>query len=92
MGEGGKKKLGFLCFLLGKFREPWGCPQGKVLGTCLVSAQCVGKSQGSGSSCLQLSSQVIANSQAELWKNEQLLSWQPQSHDIAVGRGQVDIH
>lgn len=35
---------------------------------------------------------VTANSQAELWKHEQLLSWQRQACDAAAGRGQVDTH
>lgn len=34
---------------------------------------------------------VIANSQAELRKHEELFSWQRQPRDIAAGRGQVDI-
>lgn len=89
---GGANKAWVSLFSSRQIPRALGLSSRKGVGHLLSVSTVCGKSQGSGSSCLQLSSQVIANSQAELWKNEQLLSWQPQSHDIAVGRGQVDIH
>lgn len=90
LGGGNRIRLRFSLSCSGQMWRALGLSPGKGAGAPASRHDCVWTKVGvlKAPHCGFL---VIASSQAELRKHEELFSWQRQSRDIAAGRGQVDI-
>ena len=95
-GEGGDQiKFRFSLSSSGQIRRALGLSPGKDVGHLLHVNTVCGQTPGFLQplpAALSLVKSLLTHRLSCGSTNERLLSWQQQSCDIAVGRGQVDIH